>query len=298
MRLGPEDDLQKALDAAEPGTLVELAPGEYRQKVMITTPALTLRGAGSAATRLCWDDYARKLDSQGREYNTFRTWTVAVCADGVTMEGLSIVNDALEPQNKGQEVALTVYGDGFAMEDCRLSSTQDTLFLGPLPRDLIARYDGFLPGPLRRDLSCRQVFRNCVIEGTVDFIFGCGQALFEDCELRSLVDPRGHGYIAAPAHAQEQTQGFLFRRCRLTAQPGVAPGSVYLARPWRDYGLCEFEDCAIQGDHIAPAGFDKWNDTERDKTARFYETPPRPGRVPWARSRRQKTPDSPDGLSG
>ena len=51
MRLGPEDDLQKALDAAEPGTLVELAPGEYRQKVMITTPALTLRGAGSWTLR-------------------------------------------------------------------------------------------------------------------------------------------------------------------------------------------------------------------------------------------------------
>lgn len=285
MELTPQDDLQKCLDAAQPGQTIRLASGDYRCKLMLTTPGITIRGAGAGRTRILWDDYAKKPDERGREYNTFRTWTVAVCAEGVTMRDLSIVNDALRPEEKGQEVALTVYADGFSMEDCILSSTQDTLFLGPLPADLIARYDGFLPDPLRRDMPCRQSFRRCLIEGTVDFIFGCGQALFEDCELRSLVDARGHGYIAAPAHALEQTGGFLFRRCRLTAQEGVAPGSVYLARPWRDYGLCEFEDCAIQGGHIAPEGFDKWNDTHRDQTARFYETPLLPGRVAWVRTR-------------
>lgn len=285
MELTPQDDLQKCLDAAQPGQTIRLASGDYRCKLMLTTPGITIRGAGAGRTRILWDDYAKKPDERGREYNTFRTWTVAVCAEGVTMRDLSIVNDALRPEEKGQEVALTVYADGFSMEDCILSSTQDTLFLGPLPADLIARYDGFLPDPLRRDMPCRQSFRRCLIEGTVDFIFGCGQALFEDCELRSLVDARGHGYIAAPAHALEQTGGFLFRRCRLTAQEGVEAGSVYLARPWRDYGLCEFEDCAIQGGHIAPEGFDKWNDTHRDQTARFYETPLLPGRVAWVRTR-------------
>ena len=36
---------------------------------------------------------------------------------------------------------------------------------------------------------------------------------------------------------------------------------------------------------IAAAGFDKWNDTERDKTARFREEPPVPGRVDWVNRR-------------
>ncbi len=288
--LYPQDDLQKALDTAAPGDVLTLAPGDFRQKLLLTVPGLTLRGAGAGRTRILWDDYAQKRDELGREYVTFRTWTVAVCADGVRMEDLSIVNDALRPEEKGQEVALTVYGDQFSMVRCALSSTQDTLFLGPLPADLIERYDGFLPDMLRRDIPCRQSFRDCLIEGTVDFIFGCGQAVFEDCEIRSLVDARGHGYLAAPAHALAQEAGFLFRRCRLTAQEGVPPHSVYLARPWRDYGLCEFEDCVIEGDHIHPEGFDKWNDTERDKTARFYETPLPAGRVPWARTRGQRLP--------
>lgn len=279
----PGQDLQRALDAAAPGDTVRLAPGEYRAKAAVFTPGLTICGAGAGSTRIVWDDYAKKPDERGVELNTFRTWTVAVCADRVTMRDLSIVNGALRPEKKGQEVALTVYGDQFAMEDCRLSSTQDTLFLGPLPADLIERYDGFLPDHLRLDKPCRQRFARCLIEGTVDFIFGCGNAVFEDCEIRSLKDARNVGYAAAPAHAPEQEEGFLFQSCRFTAQEGVAPGSVYLARPWRDYGLCVFRGCAY-GPHISPLGFDKWNDTRRDRTARFYEHPPVPGRVAWARA--------------
>ena len=273
-------NLQQILDAAPPGETVRLAEGEYRCKTTVFTPGLTLCGAGADRTRIVWDDYAKKLDKDGVEYNTFRTWTMAVCADGVTMRDLSVINDALRPEVKGQEVALTVYGDGFAMERCRLTSTQDTLFLGPLPRDLIERYDGFLPDHLRRDKPCAQRFTGCLIEGTVDFIFGCGRAVFDHCEIRSLLDARGTGYVAAPAHALEQTEGFLFQNCRFTAQEGVE--GIYLARPWRDYGLCVFQDCTY-GDHISPLGFNKWNDTQRDKTARFYESPPVAGRVPWAR---------------
>lgn len=284
MQLTPKEDLQAALNAVPPGTTVHLAPGEYRTKLRIATPGLRLIGAGADKTRICWDDYANKLDSQGQAYVTFRTWTVAVCADGVTMTDLSIVNDALHPERKGQEVALTVYGDDFRMERCRLTSTQDTLFLGPLPPDLIQRYDGFLEDALRLDKPCRQFFNRCLIEGTVDFIFGCGEAVFEDCEIRSLGDVRNVGYVAAPAHRLEQERGFLFRRCRLTGDPEVPAGSVYLARPWRDYGLCRFLDCSY-GPHISPLGFDKWSDTHRDQTARFWEEPPVPGRVRWANRR-------------
>ncbi len=280
MKISPKNDLQAALDSAAPGETLELAPGDYHFKVLITTPGLTIRGAGAGKTRIIWDDYAKKLDEQGREYVTFRTWTAAVCADHVTMTDLSIINNALHPEIKGQEVALTVYGDDFHMERCTLSSTQDTLFLGPLPPDLIRRYDGFLPDCLRRDKPCRQFFRDCLIEGTVDFIFGCGDALFENCEIRSLNDARHVGYVAAPAHSLEQKRGFVFRSCRLTMEPGVDEGSIYLARPWRDYGLCSFLDCSY-GPHISPLGFDKWNDTHRDETARFYEQPPVAGRVKW-----------------
>lgn len=276
----PDDRLQKVFDAAAPGSVIHLAPGVYRQKVVIRTPELTVIGAGAGKSRIVYDDYARKRDAEGFEYITFRTYTLAVCADRVTLRNLSVINDALEPEKKGQEVALSVCATDFRMENCTLTSTQDTLFVGPLPPDLIERYDGFLPDELRRGGEMTQVFADCVIEGTVDFIFGCGDCLFENCEIRSLKDARNVGYVAAPAHSLEQKKGIRFVGCGFSCEEGLAPDSIYLARPWRDHGLAAFEDC-VYGDHIKVAGFDPWSGTDRDRTARFYETPAVPGRVSW-----------------
>ena len=278
--LTPADSLQKAFDQAAPGTVFHLAGGTYREKVIIKTPGLTLLGAGRDATKIVWNDYALKLDENGVEYNTFRTWTVAVCADHVTMRHLSIVNDALEPEKKGQEVALSVLGDDFRMEDCRLASTQDTLFAGPLPPDLIQRYQGFHREELLAPGPSRQVYENCLIEGSVDFIFGCGDALFEHCEIRNVHDVRQVGYTAAPAHPLEQQEGYDSAIAASPVKTPCAPAPFIWPAPWRDWGLCRFENCSY-GPHIAAAGFDKWNDTNRDQTARFYEEPPIPGRVPW-----------------
>ena len=277
-----DSDLQKIFDSAAPGETVILPEGTFRQKCKITTPGLTVVGAGADKTVLIYDDYAKKIDEAGMEYVTFRTWTLAVCADGVTMRDLAVVNVAGHPERKGQEVALTVYGDNFRMENCRLTSTQDTLFSGPLPPDLIDRYEGFLSDDLRRDTPGRQIFENCLIEGTVDFIFGSGAAVFRSCEIRSLPDARKRGYAAAPSHSREQTEGFVFQNCRFTREEGVEDGSVFLARPWRDYGLCSFIGCEI-GPHISPLGYDPWEGTRRDETARFYESPLPPGRVPWVK---------------
>lgn len=279
----PDENLQSVFDRAQPGDTIRLSPGVYRQKAVIRTPGLTLQGSGAEKTRLVWDDYARKRNPEGFEYLTFRTYTLAVCADGVSLEDLAVINDSGKPEIRGQQIALSVLGNDFAMTRCRLSSTQDTLFSGPLPPDLIERYDSLFSPELRRGGEMQQLFRDCLIEGTVDFIFGCGSTLFEDCEIRSLWDVRNIGYAAAPAHTREQQEGFVFRRCRFTRAAGVGDGSVYLARPWRDFGLACFLDCSYDG-HIAAAGFDPWGATRRDQTARFFEAPSVPGRVSWVKT--------------
>ena len=276
----PEDDLQQIFDTAPENSTIFLAEGEYRQKTVIRTPGLVVKGAGADKTRIVYNDYAKKRDFLGAEYNTFRTYTLAVCADGVTLENLTVENDALAPEVLGQEVALSVIADRFQMRNCILRSTQDTLFLGPLPSDLVGRYEGFLHDELRRFGDFRQNFRNCRIEGTVDFIFGCGNAEFENCEVRSLQDQRNIGFVAAPAHDIRQEEGFRFFNCVFTAEEGVSEGTIFLARPWRDYGMSSFTDCSY-GTHIVAEGFDKWQGTDRDGTARFYETPAIPGRVSW-----------------
>ncbi|MDO4192780.1 MAG: pectinesterase family protein [Erysipelotrichaceae bacterium] len=133
MRITNDSDLQEVLNQTNEGDVLELAEGTYRIKCKIHTPGLTIRGAGADRTKIVWDDYAKKIASDGKEFNTFRTWTVAVVSDHVTIEDLTIINDAGHPELKGQEVALTVYGDDFRMNRCLLTSTLDTVFLGPAP---------------------------------------------------------------------------------------------------------------------------------------------------------------------
>lgn len=278
-----DTDLVSLFDSLEPFTTVVLASGIYRQKLEINVSDITVCGSG-AVTVITNDDYAKKLDEYGREYNTFRTYTVAVCADRVKFSNLTIENTALNPSEKGQEVALTVCGNDFLAENCVFSSTQDTLFCGPLPHDLITRYDGFLKDKLRISSPCRQIYRQCRIEGSVDFIFGCGDCLFDECEIVSVFDGRDVGYVSAPAHDISQEIGFVFGKCSFVSGSPLLDGKIYLARPWRDYGKSSFIDC-IYGSHISPLGFDKWNATNRDKTARFAEHGVVPdGRVPWSRT--------------
>lgn len=281
-RINPYENLQDVLDVAPPGTVIRLPAGIIRQKTVIRTPGITLVGAGRDKTVLAFDRCAKDMDNVGRPMGTFRSFTLAVTAENVTLRDLTVRNDAGDPARNGQQVALSVCGDGFCMEDGGLVSTQDTLFLGPLPPDLRRRYRDLLPDELRRPEPLSSRFLNCRIAGSVDFVFGGGSALFDGCELRSVYDGRSMGFVAAPSHDLSQTEGFLFRRCRFTADPAVPVGSVYLARPWRDHGLAVFRDCSY-GPHIHPAGFDKWGTTHRNETARFYETPGVPGRVDWIR---------------
>lgn len=111
------------------------------------------------------------------------------------------------------------------------------------------------------------LFRNCRISGNVDFIFGCSEAYFKDCRIISIADKRGYGFVAAPAHPLAEDRGFSFIGCEFVSG-GADRASNFLARPWRDFGKCNFINCRIEN-HIRPELFDKWNDTERDRTARF-----------------------------
>lgn len=286
IKVTPQEDLQKILDQSRSGDVIELSEGEFRQKIEINVDGVTLEGHGEK-TVLVWDDFAKKLDQKGVELNTFRTYTVAVCAKGVTLRNLCVKNDAKNSPQKGQEVALSVCGGDFVAERCRLESEQDTLFCAPLPDDLIERYDGFLKDKLRKKGYCKQLFAECEISGTVDFVFGCADALFWKCKITSVADGRV-GFVAAPAHAKEQKVGFVFDRCQLLAQTESQKQTVFLARPWRDYGKATFVNCSY-GSHVKNEGFDKWNDTNRDKTARFAELGEKPqGRVEWSKTVSEK----------
>lgn len=277
IKVTPKDNLQQILDGLTGPAVIRLGEGVYRQKIKISHPDVKIIGEKCETTIVTWDDYARKKHSDGKEYTTFRSYTVCVTGENVRLEGFTIANSNTDPVTAGQCVALSVNAKAFSASGMRLVSTQDTLFLAPFPDDLVTRYagisdegyyDGFIPrDELFMEGSSLHYFKNCEICGTVDFIFGCAEAYFDSCRIVSFYDGRPESYIAAPAHSLKQQNGFCFYRCELISD-GAPEHGVYLARPWRDFGKCVFVSCHADG-HIAPALFDKWNDTYRDKTARF-----------------------------
>lgn len=78
----PGESIQQALDRARPGDTVQLLPGTYRGSVRITTPDLTLRGAGPESVIV-----------PGEEDNPCATAGHGLCVDGTAghrLDGVSV----------------------------------------------------------------------------------------------------------------------------------------------------------------------------------------------------------------
>jgi pectinesterase len=286
------DALAALGDAPRGSARIAVGRGVYEEKIRITRPDLHVEGAGMGATVVRWDDSAARLLPDGERMGTFNSYVAYVGAPGVSLEGLTIENSAGDGRIVGQAVALYADADRLSFTRCAILGRQDSLFTGPLPKDPVPKGVNLVHpvaglGEELPELPFRQLYRECLVAGDVDFIFGSALAVFEGCEIRSL--PRGEAtYVTAPSTYPGQEVGFVFLNCSLTG-PGVEPGAAYLGRPWRNHARAAFIGCEL-GAHIASAGWDDWEKPEARLTARFAErgsTGPgaRMGsRAPWARA--------------
>ena len=262
---GDHRSVQAAIDAvvaaAQPA-IIHIHAGEYREVVDIpaNAPAIELVGDDAATTRIVAGHYASLLNpATGKEFGTFGSATVFVRSDDFRASGLTFANDA---GRVGQAVALVVTGTRAAFRDVRFIGNQDTLYLQG--QNTLAWFD------------------DCYIEGTVDFIFGAGTALFEHCRIHSL----GDGYVTAAATPQGRNFGYVFNNCQLTAAAGV--NQVYLGRPWRPYAKVAFINSEL-GPHVLPQGWHDWGKSTNQTTADYAEYnnhgagAEREQRVPWSR---------------
>lgn len=260
--LKKEQTLSEVLNVAQPFDIIYLENKTYYEKIKIIVDNITIIGTGPKSC-IANKDYYNKIHADNKEYLTVRTYTVMVCGSNVTFKNLTIKNLSTPNSIYGQAVALHVLGDNFCCDNCKIYGAQDTILSGPIPYDLTIRYRNLLPQDELSQKKSHQHYKNCLIAGDVDFIFGCGIAVFEDCQIHSL----GKGYISAPSHPKEYPYGFVFINCQLTCEPNNVD-NVYLARPWRDYGSSAFINCTIEK-HIKKEGFHHWN-PQRESTCKMY----------------------------
>lgn len=242
--------------------------GMYREKLFIDKRKLEIVGEGAENTILSFSDGAYYPHPDGRLYGTFRSYTAFFGGEHVSVKNLTVENTAGDGQIAGQAIAAYVDAKCAYFENVHFLGCQDTLFTAPLP--LAPRSPGSFVGPREKTPRSEsyQYYKNCLIRGDIDFIFGGADSVFQDCEIYS--NNRGeaaNGYIAAPC-TPEGGLGYLFLNCRLCSQ--AAPCTVYLGRPWREHAKATYLDCEM-GEHIAPAGWDNWDDPQNEKTSRFAE---------------------------
>ncbi len=212
--------------------------GIYHEKILVDSflTNIKLIGESTDSTVITYSDHAGMPG-----IGTFNSYTVKVVGDYIKLVNLTIENGSGEV---GQAVALHIEGDLCVIKDCRLLGNQDTLYAA--------------------GKDSRQLYTNCYIDGTTDFIFGAAIALFENCTLHSKRD----SYITAASTTKNHKYGYVFKNCKLTADKGV--NKVYLGRPWRDYANVVFINCEMES-HIVPEGWHNWGQPNREKTSFYAE---------------------------
>lgn len=238
-----QDAILAVPDFRKNRTTIFIKNGIYKEKLVLPASKTNVSfiGKNVEKTILTNDDFASKKTRFGEEMGTTGSSSFFIFAEGFTAENITFENSA---GPVGQAVAVRIDGDRVAFRNCRFLGFQDTLY--------------------PHGENSRQYYKNCYIEGTVDFIFGWSTAVFEDCTIFC----KDHGYITAPSTSENNPFGFVFLNCNITGNASVA--SFFLGRPWRPHGKSVFIGCEL-GNHIKPEGWDNWHNPENEKTAFFAE---------------------------
>ncbi|MCD9014632.1 pectinesterase family protein [Parachryseolinea silvisoli] len=240
--------LQEAFNAVpdfrKKETRILLRRGTYKEKLTLATSKINVRLIGEDVTRtiVTYDDYASKKNRFGEEMGTTGSSSFFVFADDFYAENITFENSA---GPVGQAVAVRIAGDRVMFRNCRFLGNQDTLY------------------PFGE--KSRQYYRDCYIEGTVDFIFGWSTAIFDHC---TIFCKKPGGYVTAASTLENTRHGFVFLDCNITGD--ASEGTFYLGRPWRPWAKTVFIRCYL-GKQIKKEGWHNWDKPDAEKTAYYAE---------------------------
>uniref|UniRef100_A0ACD5TEZ4 Uncharacterized protein n=1 Tax=Avena sativa TaxID=4498 RepID=A0ACD5TEZ4_AVESA len=247
--------------------VIRVNAGTYTEKVSISPlrAFVTVEGAGADKTIVQWGDTADTVAAGpwSRPVGTFGSATFAVNSQFFVAKNMTFRNTAPVPRPGAlgkQGVALRISADNAAFVGCSFVGGQDTLY----------------------DHLGRHYYRDCYIEGSVDFIFGNALSLYEGCHVHA-VSPQYGALTAQNRKSLLDDTGFSFLNCRVTGS-----GALYLGRAWGTFSRVVFA-YTYMDNIIIPRGWYNWGDPTREMTVFYGQykcTGPGAnyaGRVDWSR---------------
>ncbi|KAL8094006.1 putative pectinesterase 53 isoform X1 [Apium graveolens] len=266
---GDFTSIQEAIDSLPFINLVRVVikvhAGVYTEKVNIPPlkSFITIQGAGADKTIVQWGDTAKTLGPRGQPLGTFASASFAVNSPYFIAKNITFKNTTPVPAQGStgvQAVAFRISADTGAFVGCKFLGAQDTLY----------------------DHLGRHYYKDCYIEGSVDFIFGNGLSLFEGCHVHAVAPKLGALTAQGRGSLLEDT-GFSFLKCKVTGS-----GALYLGRAWGPFSRVVFA-YTYMDNIIIPKGWYNWGDPSREMTVYYgqYKCSGAganfAGRVSWSR---------------
>ncbi|KAF8721565.1 hypothetical protein HU200_023074 [Digitaria exilis] len=205
--------------------VVYVKAGTYREYVSVPRNLTNLAVIGDGA--------ARTVITGSRSFamnlTTKDTATVEVIGNGFLMRSVGVENTAGAASH--QAVALRSQSDMSAFHECRFDGYQDTLYAH----------------------TSRQYYRDCVVTGTIDFIFGNAQVVLQNCliQVRRCMDNQQNIVTAQGRKERRSAGGTVIHNCTVEPHPELEPSvgklRTYLGRPWKEYSRTLYIQSEIGG---------------------------------------------------
>ncbi|KAM7483948.1 hypothetical protein LguiB_008531 [Lonicera macranthoides] len=216
--------------------VISIKAGVYRENVEVPKKKTNIMFMGEGRANTIITGSRNVADGS----TTFHSATVAAVGQGFLARDITFQNTA--GPSKHQAVALRVGADLSAFYQCDVLGYQDTLYVH----------------------SNRQYYINCLVAGTVDFIFGNAAAVLQDCDIHARrPDSNQRNMVTAQGRTDpNQNTGIIIQKSRIGATSDLRPVQssfpTYLGRPWKEYSRTVIMQSIIS-DVIQPAGWFEWN---------------------------------------
>ncbi|PWY74272.1 pectin lyase-like protein [Aspergillus heteromorphus CBS 117.55] len=223
---------------------IYILAGTYTEQISITRSGkVTLRGETSFENdytqNLVTIEYADgELTSAGKDESTPVLYVKKTDGTGLALYNINFHNTFAKTSNTAA-LAADFYGTEMAAYGCSFIGYQDTLLAN----------------------KGTQVFSNCYIEGSIDYIWGYSTAFFHQCYIAT--NSPGACISAQSRSSSTASGGYVFDTCYVTytSNYGSTYGETYLGRPYSEYSIAVYMNSYLDK-HISSAGWEEWSTSE------------------------------------
>ncbi len=203
--------VQGAVDSIPSGNttprMIKIKNGNYVELVNISGKNnITLRGQSRAGTIVGYPNNASIASGGG---STHARMAFKVNANDIALDNLTVTNSTAQDSSQAEALMIESGAARLIVNNCNVDSYQDTI--------------------LANVSTSKAYFKNSLIQGDVDFIWGGGNLFFTNCEIRYLIraaNAAALGPNPSPGATDINSNGFSFVRCALTSLPGANPNDT------------------------------------------------------------------------